>query len=111
MVYQDGRLKDLTNVIVSNLEPHDLTWVKANVEAWQEPAGVQAPLHSEAWGPAAAGDPSVRVPRQHHHQPLEAPAPEERDAQGPMAVDKPGDQPGDYWLEPWDQDEEAAKRR
>ena len=100
VVYQDGRLKDLTNVVVSDLEPHDLVWVKSNAERWSEPVGVQAPVQREAWDPAAAGDPSVRVPRPLHHPPPpagEAPAPEEQRAaaEGHEVVDHPGDMPGD----------------
>ena len=67
----------MTNIVVSDLEPHDLTWVKSNFETWAEPTGIQAPIRQEAWDPAAAGDPSVRVPRTRRREPAEAPMPEE----------------------------------
>ena len=104
VIYADGRLKDMTNIAVTDLEPHDLTWVKANLDNWQEPAGVQQPLRPEAWDPLHAGDPSVHVPRVRRPPPAEAAAPEEQEVQ--QAMDLPGDAPGDFWLEPFDAQEE-----
>ena len=76
--------------------------------------GSKDPISPEAWDPAHAGDPSVHVPRVRRPPPAEAAAPEEQRAEEPRVIDRPGDEPGDFWLEPWDaQDEEridAARR-
>ena len=102
--YADGRLKDLTNVVVTSLETHDLTWVKGNIDSWEEPAGVQQPLRPGAHDPSHAGDPSVYVPRVRRAPLAEAAAPEEEMDQQPL--DRPGDAPGDFWLEPFNAEEE-----
>ena len=106
ITYADGRLKDLTNVAVTSLEAHDMSWVKGNLDLWEEPVGVQRPLRPEAWDPAHAADPSVRLPRVRRQPPAEAPAPEEENPDEQQPIDRPGDQPGDYWLEPFDDQEE-----
>ena len=106
ITYADGRLKDLTNVAVTSLEAHDMAWVKGNLDLWEEPVGVQRPLRPEAWDPAHAADPSVRLPRVRRQPPAEAPAPEEENPDEQQPIDRPGDQPGDYWLEPFDVQEE-----
>ena len=110
VVYKDGKFGDHTNVIVSSLETHDLTWVKSSMDRWQEPVGVQPHLQPEAWDPGAAPDPSVRRPRPRREPLAEAPAPEEQDVDGQpqrqldgvelIPVDRPGEEPEDYWLAP-----------
>ena len=47
LIYANGRLKDMTNVAVTNLDPPDLTWVKANLESWREPVGIHQPLQRQ----------------------------------------------------------------
>ena len=104
MVYKDGKLSDMTNVVVSNLDVHEVTWVKSNLDSWQEPVGMQPAAPTDAWDPAHAPDPSIHRPRPRHAPPQEQAAPEE-EAAGPQALDRPGDAEGDSWLAPWDQDE------
>ena len=41
--YADHRLKELTNVAVTSLDIHDLSWVKGNLDSWEEPVGIQGP--------------------------------------------------------------------
>ena len=93
VVYKDGRLADYTNVVVSNLDTHDLQWVKSSIDRWQEPVGVQLQLQPEVWDPAATPDPSMRRPRPRRELPAEAPAPEElQDADGHHHRRLPGDE-------------------
>ena len=39
----------MTNVVVSNLDVHEVTWVKSNLDSWQEPVGMQPVAPPAAW--------------------------------------------------------------
>ena len=39
VVYTDGKLRELTNVPVTSLELEEITFVKANIDKWDEPVG------------------------------------------------------------------------
>ena len=109
IVYLDGILKNVTNIAVTDLTPHEITFVKSHVDEWQQPSGLQAPAAPEAWDAAHAPDPSIRPRGVRRRQPQEQDAPEERDPQvDPRALpdELPGEAPGDDWLKDFDQDYE-----
>ena len=60
VVYIDGQLKDITNLLTTNLDAHDVTFLKSNIDDCDQPVGLQAPAPPESFDAAAAPDPSIR---------------------------------------------------
>jgi len=49
VVFQDGRLKEVVNLQVSNLDAEELTFVKARMDDWDTPIAPSKPPTSDDW--------------------------------------------------------------
>ena len=83
-VYIDGQLKDVTNILTTNLDAHDITFVKSHIDEWEQPLGIQAPAPPESFDAAAAPDPSIKPRGRVRRQPEEQAAPEEAHPRDPL---------------------------
>ena len=60
ILFQDGRIREAVNVLASDLEPEELTFVRAHLLDWETPVSPSLPPPAEEWNPRSIDRTEIR---------------------------------------------------